>query len=132
MTDKDFLKEAIKLAETKDKPFDFAAIVVKNGKIISSGVEHVREQNDPSAHDGITALREAGKKLGSNRLEGCTMYCSDEPCVMCFCCAVWARVDRVVYARPATGDFEYEFKDIKLDELSKRVNRPIKVEQIDA
>jgi len=131
MTDVDFLKEAMKIANSQPKPYDFGALIVKSGKIIAASEQQVTKTHDPSAHDGISALRIAGKKLGNNRLEGCTMYCSDEPCAMCFCCAIWARVDRVVYARPAKGDFEYEFKDLSLHELACHTSHPIKVEQID-
>lgn len=48
------------------------------------------------------------------------MYSSHEPCVMCFSCALWANIDRIVYAVPAAEqeDFMYEFRDIHLDNLA--------------
>lgn len=61
------------------------------------------------------------------------MYGSHEPCIMCFICAAWANVARVVYAIPASeqDEFSYEFKDLSLKDLaSKLVRRPIPVELI--
>ncbi|HUP26115.1 MAG TPA: nucleoside deaminase [Candidatus Limnocylindrales bacterium] len=128
--DQYYLKKAVKLSDAKKPRFNFAALIVKDGKIIAADTEHVYDHHDPSAHDGISALRSAGKKAGDWRLEGCTMYCSDEPCVMCFCCAAWAGIERIVYARPKPVKHGYEFNGVSLEDLAASLQRPMKVQRI--
>lgn len=133
MNDQDFLKEAVRVGNQKADPYNFGAIVVKDGEIIAADYNHVHEENDPTAHAETSAIRAACQKLGTYNLEGCTMYGSHEPCLMCFSCAAWARMDRVVYAKPASEitNFTYEFEGIQLQELAKHLaRRPIKVELI--
>lgn len=133
MTDQDFLKEAVKVGNLQDKPRNFGTVIVKDGQIIAADHNHVREDNDPTAHAETSAIRKACKKLGTFNLEGCTMYGSHEPCLMCFSCAVWARMDRVVYAQPASeaDDFTYEFEGINLKDLAERISRkPVTVELV--
>lgn len=71
------------------------------------------------------ALRKAGEILGNHNLDGCILYGSHEPCVMCFSCAAWANIERVVYAIPASDDTNdsYEFKNLSLKELSEKLTR---------
>lgn len=125
MPDQDFLKEAVRVGNLQDLPRNFGAVIVKDGEIIAADHNHVREDNDPTAHAETSAIRLACKKLGTYNLEGCTMYGSHEPCLMCFSCAVWTNMDRIVYAQKAsdTTDFTYEFEGIALSELVKKVSR---------
>lgn len=132
-----FLKEAIKIGKTGHErgisPVVFGAVVVKDGKIIAKDHSHTHENHDPTAHAETSAIRQAAQKLGSHNLEGCTLYGSHEPCLMCFSCAAWARMDRAVYAHSASelDGFTYEFKDISLQDLAKKLARkPMKVEHI--
>lgn len=115
------------------EPYNFGALIVKDGEIIAEGINHVHELNDPTAHAETTAIKTACQKLGTHNLEGCTLYGSHEPCLMCFSCAAWARMDRVVYAAAANDqDFTYEF-DITLQEIAqKQTSRnTVKVEHIE-
>jgi tRNA(Arg) A34 adenosine deaminase TadA len=131
--DKYFLQIATDEGNKKDKPYNFGSVIVKNGEIIAKDFNHVHENNDPSAHSEVSALRKAAAKLSDYNLDGAVMYCSHEPCLMCFSCAVWANVSRVVYTIPASeqDDSSYEFKDVSLKDLaSKLVRRPILVELI--
>lgn len=133
MIDQDFLREAVRVGNQKAEPYNFGAVVVKDGKIIAADHNHVHELNDPTAHAETSAIKAACQKLGSYNLEGCTLYGSHEPCLMCFSCAAWARIDRVVYATPAseTTDFTYEFEGVSLQELATHLaRRPITVEHI--
>jgi guanine deaminase len=132
MTDKEFLKLAIKKGNDIAKPLNFGAVVIKNGQVIAADFNHVAELNDPTAHAETSAIRKAAKKLGTYNLEGCTLYGSHEPCLMCFSCAAWARMERVVYAEPASeSGFTYEFEGISLKQIAKKLTRrPIKVELI--
>lgn len=133
MKDQDYLKMAIKKGNEQDPPRNFGAVIVKNGEIIASEHNWVYEHNDPTAHAETSAIKAAAQKLGTPNLEGCTMYGSHEPCVMCFSCAAWAKIDRIVYAQPASelNDFSYEFDGVSIKELAKKLTRkPIFVELI--
>ncbi len=76
----------------------FAALVVKDGEIIGRGTNLVINDNDPTAHAEIMAIRHACQHLKSFQLKGCTIYCSSEPCPMCFGAIFWARPDAVFFA----------------------------------
>ena len=131
MTDEDFLKRATEVGNRKPAPYNFGAVIVKNGKIIGEDFNHVHEECDPTLHAETSAIKMACKTYGSHNLEGATMYGSHEPCLMCFSCAAWAGIDRVVYAMAANEqNFSYEFDDISLQDLAKKLKRKISVEHI--
>jgi tRNA(adenine34) deaminase len=73
------------------------AVVVKDGAVIARGRNRREKDADPTAHAEAIALRRAAKKLGSWRLEGCTLYVTLEPCAMCAGAIVLARLPRLVY-----------------------------------
>jgi tRNA(adenine34) deaminase len=80
------------------------AVVVKDGAIIAEAHNAPRELADPTAHAEILALRRAAEKLGSERLEGCELWVTLEPCAMCAGAIVHARVARLYYgARDPKG-----------------------------
>lgn len=132
MTDQDFLMRATDVGNRQMPPRNFGAVIVKDGKIIAEDYNHVHENHDPTAHAETSAIRNAAQKLGTHNLAGCTMYGSHEPCLMCFSCAAWANIERIVYAVPANEqDFSYEFEGISLQSLAEHlVRRSIKVEYI--
>jgi tRNA(Arg) A34 adenosine deaminase TadA len=76
----------------------FGAVIVRDGKIISEGVNRVTETNDPTAHAEVQAIRKACEKLNTYDLSGCEIYSSCEPCPMCFSAIYWAHIDKVFYA----------------------------------
>lgn len=121
--DQYFLKLARDEGNANPAPYNFGAVVVKDGKIISQEHNQTRQLHDPSAHAEIMALRKAGEALGNHNLDGCILYGSHEPCVMCFSCAAWANIERVVYAIPASdiGADSYEFTDLSLEDLSQKL-----------
>jgi tRNA(adenine34) deaminase len=73
------------------------ALVVRGGEIISRASNRTLQDQDPTAHAEILALRDASGTVGSWRLGGCTLYVTLEPCAMCAGALVLARVDRVVF-----------------------------------
>src|SRR5262245_2689256 len=73
------------------------AVVVIGGEIAGRGSNAPIARVDPTAHAEILALREAAERVGNYRLEGATLYCTLEPCVMCAGALVHARVRRVVF-----------------------------------
>lgn len=109
----DFMRKAIELAaanvESGGGPF--AALVVKDGKVIAQGVNQVTQTNDPTAHAEIVAIREACRALRDFQLTGCDVYASCEPCPMCLGALYWARPDRVFYAATREGAARAGFDD---------------------
>ncbi len=95
----EFLREAVKEArkalEIDEVPV--GSVVVMNEEIIASAHNLTESTGDPTAHAEIIALREAGRTLGTWRLEDCTLYVTVEPCIMCAYSAVLARVKEVVF-----------------------------------
>lgn len=85
-----------------------AVVVDPQGEIIGSGYNIPVALHDPSAHAEIMALRDAGKRLENYRLDGCTLFVTLEPCLMCTGAMIHARLTRVVYgaAEPHTGMVE--------------------------
>ena len=73
------------------------AAVVKDGVVIARAHNAREKGADPTAHAEILAIRKAAKKLGSWRLDGCTLYVTLEPCAMCAGAIVLARLPRLVY-----------------------------------
>lgn len=89
------VKEAYKAAEKLEVPV--GAVVVEGDQVIARG-HNLRERlGDPTAHAEILALREAALRLGSWRLNGCTLYVTMEPCPMCAGAAIQGRLDRIVF-----------------------------------
>lgn len=89
----------------------FAAVVVKDGKIIAEGANAVTITNDPTAHAEVVAIREACRKLNSFDLQGCEIYTSCEPCPMCLGAIYWARPARVYFANSAADAARAGFDD---------------------
>ena len=116
------MKEAIDLSikSVENGGGPFGAVITKNGKIISKSVNRVTKDNDPTAHAEILAIREAAKQLKTFNLTGCTIYCSCEPCPMCFGAIYWARIDTIFYAcnrddaKNHGFDDEHLYEEIKL------------------
>jgi tRNA(Arg) A34 adenosine deaminase TadA len=95
-----FMKEAVQLASENIQKGGgpFAAVIVKDEKIISRSGNSVTLTNDPTAHAEVNAIREACRVLNTFHLEGCSIYASCEPCPMCLSAIYWARIDRVFFA----------------------------------
>jgi tRNA(adenine34) deaminase len=76
------------------------AVVVQGGRVIGQGHNLTVGRQDISAHAEILALRQASQALGNHRLDGCTLYVTLEPCLMCSGAILGARLARVVYGAP--------------------------------
>ena len=85
-----------------------AVVVSAAGEIVGTGFNAPILTHDPSAHAEIRALRAAAEQLGNYRLDGCTLYVTLEPCLMCTGAIIHARIARLVYgaAEPHTGMVE--------------------------
>ena len=76
------------------------AVVTKGDEVLSVAANRTRNPPDPSGHAEIVALREAASKLGSERLVGCNLYVTLEPCAMCAGAIGHARIAKLYYAAP--------------------------------
>ena len=89
---------AAQAAEAGEVPV--GAVVVKDGRIVGEGCNAPRGTHDPTAHAEIAAIRAAAHALGDERLTGCELFVTLEPCAMCAGAIVHARLARVTYAAP--------------------------------
>lgn len=76
-------------------------VIVCDGRVIGRGYNRRNTDHSTLSHAEMTAIRRASKKLGDWRLEGCTLYCTLEPCPMCAGAIEQARIDRVVIGAPS-------------------------------
>ncbi|MBT2596736.1 nucleoside deaminase [Arthrobacter sp. ISL-72] len=100
VTAQEFLAKSIALATANvlNSGGPFGAVIVTADGQTFDGVNRVTATNDPTAHAEVTAIRRACSELGTFDLSGATLYTSCEPCPMCLASALWARVERVVFA----------------------------------
>lgn len=93
------MQRALAQAETARALGDVpvGAVVVRDGVVIGTGYNRREIDQDPAAHAELLAIRSAAARLGSWRLEGCTVYVTLEPCPMCSGLMVLSRVERCVF-----------------------------------
>jgi tRNA(adenine34) deaminase len=77
-----------------------AAVVAPDGRVLASAGNRTLEDRDPTAHAEMLAIRAASAALGSERLTGCDLYVTLEPCPMCAAAISFARIRRLYYAAP--------------------------------
>lgn len=73
------------------------AVIVQDGRVIAAAANAPRRLQDPTAHAEILAIRAAAALLGRDRLDGCDLWVTLEPCAMCAGAIAHARIDRVYY-----------------------------------
>ena len=95
----------------------FGCVIVKDGRIVGQGHNRVLKNNDPTCHGEVSAIRDAGQKLGTFDLNGCELYTTGEPCPMCLCACLWANIDRVYYGCTIEDNELIGFRDEDFDEL---------------
>ena len=98
MTEEEFMGAALTLAGEayiRDE-IPVGAVIVKDGVIISCGSNENREKNDATLHAEIIAIKKASEYLGNERLTGCDLYVTKEPCAMCAGAIVHSRIRRVI------------------------------------
>jgi tRNA(Arg) A34 adenosine deaminase TadA len=76
------------------------AAIVHDGALVARAGNRTRELADPTAHAEMLVIRAAAAKLGSERLVGCDLYVTLEPCAMCAGAISFARIRRLYYAAP--------------------------------
>lgn len=122
MNPDELMRYAIKLAvdNVRNGGGPFGAVIARDGEIISTGVNRVTPDNDPTAHAEICAIRSACLKCGVFDLSGCEIYTSCEPCPMCLGAIYWAHLDKIYYgcnkfdAAEAGFDDSFIYEELKL------------------
>ena len=118
---------ALSVANINNGGGPFGAVIVKDGKIVSTGVNRVTANTDPTAHAEVTAIRKAAKKLGTFDLKGCEIYTSCEPCPMCLGAIYWAHLDKMYYgntkidAQNIGFDDSFIYDEIELNLAERRL-----------
>ena len=129
-----WLGQAIELAvhNVTDGGGPFGALVVRDGEIVATGQNRVTRDLDPTAHAEVQAIRNACQATGDFSLPGMTLYTSCEPCPLCVSAALWARLDRVVYAADRHDAARGGFDDREFYELfaRERSTWPTQIEEL--
>jgi guanine deaminase len=120
--DAGWLSAALDLAvrNVADGGGPFGAVIVAGGALVATGQNRVTRDNDPTAHAEVVAIRAACAARGDFSLAGATLYASCEPCPLCMASALWARVDRVVYAADRHDAARGGFDDLAFYQLFAR------------
>jgi len=92
------LEQARAAADAGEVPI--GAVIVRDGAVIATAHNQPRTLQDPTAHAEVLAIRQAARVLGQERLEGCELWVTLEPCAMCAGAIAHARIARVYYAAP--------------------------------
>lgn len=97
--DRKFMKKALELAEEAkaNGEVPVGAVIVKDGKIISTGRNMREEKQNALSHAEIEAINSACKVLGDWRLDGCEMYVTLEPCPMCAGAIINSRIKTLIF-----------------------------------
>lgn len=93
------LDEALAAQNADEVPVG-AVLVGPDGAVLARAQNHMRRMNDPTAHAEILAIRSACAKLGNERLTGCSLYVTLEPCPMCAGAIAEARIGKLFYGAP--------------------------------
>jgi len=124
-SDELFLEAALRAAqralEAGEVPV--GAVVVCDGKIIAEGWNRNLQDDDPTAHAEIVALRQAGATAGNHRLNDCELFVTIEPCAMCAGALVHARIKRLVYGAddPKAGAVHSVIQVVNHPQLNHRI-----------
>ena len=110
MTAPSFMDLALKKAENTGKSGEvpIGCVIVRDYEVIATAGNRTLTDRDPTAHAEILAIREATRLVGSERLVGCDLYVTLEPCTMCAAAISFARIRRLYYgaADPKGGAVE--------------------------
>ncbi|MFH1836975.1 MAG: tRNA adenosine(34) deaminase TadA [Candidatus Omnitrophota bacterium] len=100
---KQALLEAQKAFDEDEVPV--GAVIVHNGEIIARAHNQIRTLKDPTAHAEMIAITQAAAHLRNERLNGCDLYVTIEPCSMCVGACILGRLEMIVYGAcdPKTG-----------------------------
>lgn len=91
------LEEARAAGARGEVPIGAVIVDGINGSVVARAGNETRALNDPTAHAEILAIRRAAEALGAERLSGCDLYVTLEPCTMCAAAISFARLRRLYF-----------------------------------
>ncbi|MBI4024457.1 MAG: nucleoside deaminase [Verrucomicrobia bacterium] len=92
------LRQAARAVEAEEVPV--GAVIVRDGRVIARAFNQVELLKDATAHAEILVITQASQVVGDWRLEGCSLYVTKEPCLMCAGAMVLSRMERLVFGAP--------------------------------
>ena len=116
------MKRALIEAQKVKSDIPVGAVIVRNGKVISSAHNIKEETNDVTAHAEIIAIRDAENKLGQWRLDDCELYVTLEPCPMCCWAILQSRIKTIYF-----GSYDRQYGGFSVLELHKLANSSINI-----
>jgi len=105
-------QEALKALDEGEVPV--GAVIIKNDTIIGRGYNRIEQLGDATAHAEIIAITAATNHLSTWRLDGCTLFVTLEPCIMCLGALMQSRIKMIVYGT----------RDPRLGAIDSRTYRP--------
>jgi len=116
------LREARQALQENEVPV--GAIIVRGERVVASAHNQREQLRDPTAHAEVIAITQAAEAVGDWRLDGCTLYATLEPCIMCAGAILLARIERVVYGAtdPKAGAVDSLYHLLGDDRLNHQVD----------
>ncbi|WP_066943998.1 nucleoside deaminase [Streptomyces lushanensis] len=107
----EYVREAVQISRehVAKGGIPFSGMVVNDNRVLGVGFNRVREDNDPTAHAEVVALREAAAKHGLHAVAGATLIASGEPCALCYMASLYFNVSDVVHAADRRTAARYGF-----------------------
>jgi|ERR687892_1977872 tRNA(Arg) A34 adenosine deaminase TadA len=108
----------------------FGACIVRDGEVLACAHNEVWATCDITAHAEIQALRAACAMLKAVDLKGATIYCTCEPCPMCFGAIHWAKISRIVYGAEISDAKTFGFNELTISNsaMKKLGNSGVEIE----
>ena len=119
------LKEAMKAYEEDEIPV--GAVIVYQDQIIGRGYNQSQRLKDSTAHAEMIAITSAQNKIGSKYLNGCELYVTLEPCMMCSGAIFLSKISKVVYG---LDDKEKGFLRLSKEYANKKLKIISNIEEI--
>ena len=124
MTHDHFMRLALQEAQAAlaEDEVPVGAVIVHEGRVIASAHNQREQLSDPTAHAEMIAITQAAAAVEDWRLEGCTLYVTLEPCIMCCGAILQARLPIVVYGAtdPKAGGVQTLFHLLSDERLNHR------------
>ena len=99
MEREEYMRAALALAHAAaaDGEVPVGCVIARDGELLTQAGNRTLRDHDPTAHAEVLALRAAAAKLGSERLIGCDLYVTLEPCTLCAAAISFARIRRLYF-----------------------------------
>ncbi|MBD3311459.1 MAG: nucleoside deaminase [Candidatus Magasanikbacteria bacterium] len=120
---------AIDEALHSNEPLKCGVVITRDDIVIAKQHNSQRLSNDATSHAEIRAVRKAGQKLQNKNLNGCTAFCTCEPCIMCLSALCFAKIDKLFYGL-SLKDVSPKEKSISIDIYTFLKEAPYKFEVV--